>query len=314
MHTFTTRSWGSNFKQSCTDEQLQRVSDMNVDATPWTVLQELYWSPGSFVFPEYCSRIWPFAECMEAVRVGVVWPRVPSSYATQLTTECVRALRWASWVWTISGWAAWTDSLVHAECVNASIPTCVVVGSWLWSAFRGTQRGLFQSVLDVWGCVISWFPFLQRAARWTFPVRNRLLVALSSSITIPELKEWSWTAITYEEARKQWRVVHCFPRSILGTSAESSNEAILSWACLWHATVSAWKSTCIWYSVENWEALTDVVPEEYAEYRTILEQESTIDDLMRQLDVPIQDLLWTLTLMELDGLCRQTTPWRYINC
>ncbi len=136
---------------------------------------------------------WPLAGLQDGVmrgvgelptspRVAIVGARKADGDAIAFTQHLVsRAAAFGLSV--VSGGALGVDITAHRAALSSGLPTVVVLGSGLNKMAPVRHRADFERIKGN-GAVISPFPCSQSAARWTFPVRNPWIAALSDVIII----------------------------------------------------------------------------------------------------------------------------------
>lgn len=118
----------------------------------------------------------------------------------------------ASGMTVVSGGALGTDTNAHAGALRADGVTVVVLGCGILSDYLAENLKLRQAAA-IKGCLISEYPPRMGATRWTFPVRNRILSALSLGTVVIEAGNKSGALITARHAAEQGRDVFVIPGS-----------------------------------------------------------------------------------------------------
>jgi DNA processing protein len=144
--------------------------------------------------------------------IGIVGTRRASVYgltsAERIAYECAE-----SGALIISGLAEGIDSAAARGALKASGRCIGVLGTGIDIVFPRDNERLFGEV-ERGGCLISEYPPGERASRFTFPARNRIISGLSLGVCIVEAPERSGSLITASRAAEQGRDVFVVPGSI----------------------------------------------------------------------------------------------------
>ena len=127
----------------------------------------------------------------------VVGSRHYSTYGKRVVNDLIDGLRSYA-VGIVSGLAKGIDGLAHEAALDAGLYTMAVPGSGLAQSalYPRRHQGLADRIIKNGGCLLSEFPPHTKAARWTFPQRNRLMAGLASATLLIEASERSGTLIT----------------------------------------------------------------------------------------------------------------------
>lgn len=128
----------------------------------------------------------------------------------------------------VSGLALGIDAIAHRAALQAGLTTIAVPGSGLDPSvlYPATNRGLAQQIVDNGGMLLSEFAPNYRAAKWTFPKRNRIMAGLSHAVLIVEAEERSGTLITARMATESNRDVCAVPGPITSACSAGPNALI----------------------------------------------------------------------------------------
>lgn len=148
----------------------------------------------------------------------VVWPRVPSSYGIEVSTDLLNRAKVYDLA-TISWWAEWIDILCHELSIHNNIPTIVVLWWWL-HYYLNNKKALLQKVIKNWWLILSEYKIFSKPERYTFPQRNRIIAWLSDYLFIPEASNKSWSLITVDYCNKQWKQAYGTPWDIYRAQSE----------------------------------------------------------------------------------------------
>lgn len=113
----------------------------------------------------------------------------------------------------ISGGALGIDSMAHYGAIAAEGKTVMILGCGIDSDYLKSQDRLRKQT-EMNGTVISEFLPKTPAAKYTFPIRNRLISALSDGVAVIEAGIKSGTLITANYAMEQGKDVFALPGNI----------------------------------------------------------------------------------------------------
>lgn len=154
-------------------------------------------------------------------RVAVVGARRASTYALEVTRELGRGLG-AAGVVVVSGMALGVDARAHHGCLDAGGAAVAVLANGPDIAYPRTNRGLYERICER-GLVLAELPPGQRAFRWSFPARNRIMAGLARLTVVVEAAEPSGSLITSEFAIQLGRPVAAVPGQVTSSRAAGTN-------------------------------------------------------------------------------------------
>jgi DNA processing protein len=137
----------------------------------------------------------------------VIGSRACTAYGRQQARRLAAAVAQAGGV-VVSGLAAGIDAEAHLAAEGRTI---AVLGQGLSAPMAAWQRRMREAILRNGGLLVSEFPPGQVADRWTFPLRNRVIAALSGALLVVEAGEQSGTRITVDHALRFGREVMAVP-------------------------------------------------------------------------------------------------------
>lgn len=123
----------------------------------------------------------------------------------------------------ISGGARGCDSESHRAALDAGGTTVVVLGGGCNQIYPAEHAGLFQSIVDGGGAVLSEQPWDYRPLPYTFRLRNRLIAGLARAVLIVEAGLPSGTFSTADEALAAGRDVLVVPGAITSATSQGAN-------------------------------------------------------------------------------------------
>ena len=140
--------------------------------------------------------------------LAVVGTRDPTFYGIQSTIELVDAV--AKQVNIVSGLARGIDSIAQEEALRVGGKVIAILGSGIDHCYPYSNRALYEEIKKK-GLVISEYPGFTEPTSDKFPLRNRIIAMLSSTILITEAYGRSGTSITTTYALDMGKNVCCVP-------------------------------------------------------------------------------------------------------
>lgn len=157
----------------------------------------------------------------------IVGSRKNTSYGRQALEMLLASLKGHDVV-ILSGLALGIDGLAHRAALKNNLMTISIPGSGLNEKviYPSAHRNLAQEIITSGGALISELPHDTRAALWTFPMRNRIMAALSDAVLFIEAEEKSGTLITSRQALELGRDIGAVPGDIFSPTAFGTNMLI----------------------------------------------------------------------------------------
>lgn len=144
----------------------------------------------------------------EKNNISVVGCREPSSYGKKMADSIVGEV--AKKYVIVSGMARGIDSLAHKAAIKNNGKTIAVLGSGIDNCYPKENESLYQEIKKH-HLVVSEYPGVTKADSSHFPIRNRIISALSQALLIIEAKRKSGTSITAKLALEQNKDILCVP-------------------------------------------------------------------------------------------------------
>ncbi len=163
----------------------------------------------------------------------VVGSRKNTAYGRQALEMLLASLRGQD-VIIVSGLALGIDGLAHHNALLNGLKTISIPGSGLAEKvlYPSSHKNLAEDILQQGGALISELPYDTPAAPWTFPMRNRIMAALSDAVLFIEAEEKSGTLITARQALELGRDIGAVPGDIFSPTAFGTNMLIREGAYL----------------------------------------------------------------------------------
>ncbi len=153
--------------------------------------------------------------------IGVVGTRKASAYGLTVAKRMGYQIGKCGGL-VVSGMAYGIDGLAMSGALTAGAKTVGVLGCGADIVYPQSNRSLFRDV-ERYGCILSEFAPGQNAAKWTFPMRNRIISGLSCGVLVVEAPEKSGALITARLALEQGRDVFAVPGNIDMPTCAGSN-------------------------------------------------------------------------------------------
>lgn len=164
-------------------------------------------------------------ENLNETGIAIVGSRNSSREGEKTTMEFCKKLTQKG-INIISGLAAGIDTVAHQTCINNGGKTIAVIGSGFKKIYPKENYNLYKKILETGGTVVSEYSPDTNPDSKHFPMRNRIISALSDGILVIEGKGRSGTTITGEYGLKQKKTLFCIPHSIYNPYGTGPNSLI----------------------------------------------------------------------------------------
>ena len=295
----------------------------------------------------YCDGELPDADSL--VTVGIVGTRKASGYGTKSAFVIAKGVALCGAL-VVSGGALGVDTAAHKGALAAGSKTVAVLGSGLGASYLKSNREL-RNMISKSGALITEYPPYRQATRNTFPMRNRIISALSDALVVTEAGEKSGSMITVSHALKQGKDVYAVPCSLFDYNFYGTNKLIEDGA----EVVTSVKALLKKYSgryesldlskaksfmelikkreeanaeeqeqitfdnvrknrkerLEREEKAMTLTGDEKSIYGVLSEELESIGEIIEKSEIPSARVLAALTLLEMKGLAESAAGKRY---
>ncbi len=162
--------------------------------------------------------------------ISIVGTRKITDYGRKHTFSVAHDLARAG-ATVVSGMAIGIDGVALSGALAADMPTVAVIGSGINVCYPSAHQTLAKAIVKR-GCILTEYPPNTKPERYNFPVRNRIISALSSATLVMEGNEKSGSLITARCAKEQGKFVYAFPGNVGNQSSEATNLLIRNGARL----------------------------------------------------------------------------------
>ena len=125
----------------------------------------------------------------------------------------------------VSGAALGADTCAHKGTLSAGGKTIAVLGCGICCDYLPENREL-RNLISKNGCLISEYPPFAQATKYSFPIRNRIISALSLGTVVIEASLKSGSLITARLANEQGRDVFVIPGNPTLDNYKGSNSLL----------------------------------------------------------------------------------------
>ncbi|MDO8490217.1 MAG: DNA-processing protein DprA [bacterium] len=156
--------------------------------------------------------------------LAVIGTRRCSSYGAHTTALFVKECVQNECV-IVSGLALGIDALAHRATLDAHGRTIAVLGGGVDRNTIGPRQNtlLAEEIIQAGGCVLSEYPVGMAGLHWHFPMRNRIVAALSAGVLVVEAPLKSGALITADIALNINREVFAIPGNITSALSQGAN-------------------------------------------------------------------------------------------
>lgn len=141
--------------------------------------------------------------------ISVVGPRKISEFGKKASFSLSKRLTKAGMT-VVSGAALGADTYAHKGALSVGGKTIAVLGCGICYDYLSVNRALRDNISKN-GCLISEYPPFTAATKYSFPIRNRIISALSLGTVVIEASLKSGSLITARLANEQGRDVFVIP-------------------------------------------------------------------------------------------------------
>ena len=183
------------------------------------------------ILPKPPESLYYIGNCdlLKRRKVSIVGTRRPIAYTKEMTRKIAQHLKEAGFA-VVSGAAMGVDAIAHQ---GAFPDTIAVMGNSLEYLYPAVNRSLIERIYDE-GLALSEYEKGYRATRYSFVIRNRIVVALGEALIITQADPKSGTMRSAQIAKELGKPIYVLPHRLgesLGTQQlleEGAAKPILS--------------------------------------------------------------------------------------
>ena len=141
--------------------------------------------------------------------IAVVGSRAFTSYGQEMTEKLTKDL--SKHFTIVSGLARGIDSIAHYSAIENGGKTIAILGSGIEKCYPTENLDLYKKIKKE-HLLLSEYPAKSQPDAFHFPLRNRIIAALSRAVLVTEASKKSGTSITTSYAIQMGRSVCCVPQ------------------------------------------------------------------------------------------------------
>ncbi len=173
--------------------------------------------------PPYVLYCMGNIELLKDDKAAVIGSRNNLSYSEEVCKKLVRNINKHTVI--VSGLAKGIDSFAHRYAMLYNKSTIAVIGSGFNQMYPLCNSSLAKEIGEN-HLLISEYPLDVKAQRKHFPLRNRIIAALSSDVYVIEAAKKSGSLITANIALELGKNIYCAPGSLFEENYEGSHQLI----------------------------------------------------------------------------------------
>lgn len=249
-------------------------------------------------------------------KVSIVGARKCSSYGSSVAYKLAKDLAKANVV-VVSGMATGIDGMAHKGILDGGGQTIAVLGTGVDICYPLEHKELMERIIQN-GCVISEYPPGTMGYPQNFAKRNRIISGLSAMTIVVEAGKRSGTFITADQALENGREVFVVPGNITSALSEGTNDLIKQGCPIITEYEDVLYALGIAYTEKEKQVFKksmsdNMAKEEEDVYDCISQEAIDVETISRTLKRSIQEVQYSLTLLEVMGKIRKLPQIGYIR-
>lgn len=151
--------------------------------------------------------------------IGMVGARAMTHYGANVAFEIAYDAAAMGCI-TVSGMALGIDGVCNAASIASGGTTVAVLGSGIDRVYPYEHKPLYEAIIKNGGLVLTEFPPYEKPEKFHFPIRNRIIAALSDSLVVVEGDGRSGALITAKLAKTFGKKIFAVPGSVFEKNSE----------------------------------------------------------------------------------------------
>lgn len=265
---------------------------------------------GLFIFKNNQSDILTNLTDNSILKIAIVGTRKSSSLGKQTAFNFSKQLSEIG-VINLSGLAYGIDEYSHKGALSVNAKNIAVIGCGLDIILKDARKTLAERIIDNNGLIISEYPLKAKGLKHHFPLRNRIIAALSNGVLIIEAPIQSGALITARYGLEYGKEIFAVPESIYNKNYEGCLRLIQKGAKLVIDINDILKEFdfVMPLKIKNLK-LSD---KEKIIVEAIKKGKNTFNDLNQNINLSIDEILSLLTHLEIKGVVLNVNGKFYIR-
>ncbi len=243
--------------------------------------------------------------CLNGKTCAIVGSRAADAYGKRVTHEFAEGIAKAGAV-IISGLAVGVDSISHEEALKNNAKTVAVLGGGFNKIYPAFNESLANKIVEAGGLLLSEYAPHVLSQSYHFPVRNRIIAALSDVVLITQFKVKSGAKHTRDYAI-DYGIDFFTPVANLYQESCSGNIWTIE-----HYPGSAIVNIDPILSLLKLEKIEEdkfenLTKDEIAIVTVLKEEEKHFDDIVKETGLSSQTVNVLLTTLKISGIIKELT-------
>lgn len=260
----------------------------------------------SIVF-ERCKTLGLFfkgdLKCLETTTCAIVGSRMPNAYGKRVASDFASKIAKAK-ATIISGLASGIDSIAHTEALNNNAKTVAVLGGGFNKIYPEFNTNLANKIIEQGGLLVSEYPPQMQTQSYFFPVRNRIIAALSDAVVIAQFKTKSGAMHTKNYA-VEYGVDLFVPVADIYSEHSSGNLATIEELPFTAVVKPEQVLYALKLEVKADTSYDNLTSDEIAIVKLLSEKEKHFDDLVAESGFTPQRVNVLLTTLKISGIIKE---------
>ncbi len=261
--------------------------------------------------PPFCLYCKGNIQLLNSLCVGIVGTRKPTDYGIVVTKQFANALAQND-ITIVSGLAVGVDTIAHKAALDVSGKTIAVLAGGLNHIYPASNYQLARTMAENNLLISENAPDIAPQSYY-FPIRNRIIAALSSGVLVTEAGEKSGSLHTINYAINYGKEIFVVPGKITSPMSVGTNRLIKECSA---ALVLSPDDILETLNIQkenskNQSIQLDLNEQIILDY--IMAEKKTFQEIADHIGMPINQLNSTLLNMEMEGLITKLANNSYIK-
>lgn len=240
---------------------------------------------------------------LDTPSVAIVGSRKCTRYGVEQTKKIAKGLCRHGFT-IVSGLAEGIDTAANTEGLESGKTIAVMAGGFD-HVYPASNRKLFEEIAKK-GLVISQFPPSRQSIPYMFPLRNRVMAAISLATAVTEAGENSGALITADIALNLGKELFVLPGNVNSKSSAGCNKLIKEMqGCMITGYEDILLSLGVEIKGEKEEALPELTEKERVIYEVLRRGEACLDEIVTESGIGVGEANALLAVMEIKGAVKK---------